>query len=240
MASKRKISLWFFVQPLIFTALLWLIFGIDHLLGLDLTRYSLEPRNVKALYGILTFPLLHGSLEHIASNTISIFVLLTAVRYFFPALFTKVFIVSFLIPGVLTWIIGRPSLHLGASGMIYALAAFLFVSGVVRSNRYLLALSLLVVFLYGNMVWYVFPIEDGISWEGHLSGAVTGFILGVFFKDKEPTHLIKEKEYFTEDEENPLIGDLWKGQENTLNNSGSSANEPRIIYHIKKKKDIED
>ena len=239
MSTNKKISLWVFVQPFIFTALLWIIFGVDYLFNLGLSQYSLQPRSLAAWYGIFTFPLLHGSLEHIASNTVSIFVLLTAVRYFFPSLFSRVFIVTFLLPGILTWFIGRPSLHLGASGMIYALAAFLFLSGVLRSNRYLLALSLLMVFLYGNMVWYVFPIEDGISWEGHLSGALTGFILGFVYRKQEPTHLVKEKEYFTEDIENPLIGDLWKGENNTLPENNKNQEPPKIIYHIKKNQNHE-
>ena len=236
MTNQKKQSYWVFVQPLLFVLLLWVVYGVDQLFDLRLYRYALEPRTASGLLGIFTFPLLHGSIEHIAGNSISVLTLLTGVRYFFPQLFTRVFLWSYVLPGVLTWIIARPSYHLGASGMIYALSAFLFVSGIIRSNRYLLALSLLVVFLYGSSFWYMFPIEDGISWEGHLSGAITGLLLGILYRKEKPTVYVKEKTYFedeSDDDEDPLIGDLWK-------NEANPTHPTRIVYHIKQDQSAQD
>lgn len=214
MKEKNKLW-WVFVQPFLFVLLLWVIFGLDEYFKLHLYQYSLLPRDIDQWYGIVTFPLIHGSVEHIAGNSWSIFVLLVGVRYFFPSLFGRVFWMSFILPGVITFFIARPSFHLGASGMVYALTSFLFFSGVIRLNRYLLAMSMLVVFLYGNSVWYIFPIEEGISWEGHLSGAIIGLLMSIFYRNTEPTSFVKEKEYFENetDEEDPLIGDLWKPEE---------------------------
>jgi membrane associated rhomboid family serine protease len=210
--SDNKKLWWVFVQPFLFVALLWAIFGLDLYLDLNLYQYSLLPRDISQWFGVFTFPLIHGGIDHIAGNTWSIFILLAAVRYFFPQIFGKVFWASFLLPGVITFFIARPSFHLGASGMVYSLVAFLFFSGVIRLNRYLLALSMLMVFLYGNSVWYIFPIEEGISWEGHLSGGIIGLALAIVFRKSEPTVYVKEKEYFKEEtsEDDPIIGDLWK------------------------------
>jgi membrane associated rhomboid family serine protease len=180
--SDNKKLWWVFVQPFLFVALLWAIFGLDLYLDLNLYQYSLLPRDFSQWFGVFTFPLIHGGIDHIAGNTWSIFILLAAVRYFFPQIFGKVFWASFLLPGVITFFIARPSFHLGASGMVYSLVAFLFFSGVIRLNRYLLALSMLMVFLYGNSVWYIFPIEEGISWEGHLSGGIIGLALAIVFR----------------------------------------------------------
>lgn len=213
MNFKNPQWLWIFVQPFLFVALLWGVFGLDYLFNLELYKYSLIPRDISQWFGVFTFPLLHGGIEHIAGNSWTLFVLLTGVRYFFPKVFDKVFWVSWILPGLFTWFFARDSYHLGASGMVYALVTFLLISGIVRANRYLWAMSLLIVFSYGYMFWYIFPIEDGISWEGHLSGAFTGIILSYLFRKVEPTHLVREKEYFvdeTEEEEDPLIGDLWK------------------------------
>lgn len=233
MSDNKKIW-WVFVQPFLFVAMLWAIYGLDIYFDLDLYQYSLLPRDYMQWFGILTFPLIHGGLDHIAGNTLSIFVLLAGVRYFFPQLFGKVFWLSFIFPGIITFYIARPSFHLGASGMVYSLVAFLFFSGMIRLNRYLLALSMLMVFLYGNSVWYIFPIEDGISWEGHLSGAIVGLFLAIVFRKMEPTLYAKEKEYFKDDTdaEDSVIGDLWKPS----NERKPIEEKPRspIVYIVKK------
>lgn len=225
---------WVFVQPFLFVALLWVVFGLDSYLDLNLYQYSLLPRDYNQWYGVFTFPLIHGDFDHIAGNAWSIFALLVGVRYFFPQLFGKVFWASFTLPGIIIFFIARPSFHLGASGMVYALVAFLFFSGVLRLNRYLLALSMLMVFLYGNSVWYIFPIEDGISWEGHLSGGIVGLALAIIFRKTEPTTYIKEKEYFREDtgEEDPVIGDLWKPSSERENKEENT--QAPFVYIIKK------
>lgn len=191
--AKRRQYI-FFLMPALFILLLWFVFGIEQLFDLDLAKFSIQPRTNRGLLGVLVFPLLHGSLSHLAGNTSSLFILLVAVRYVFPQLYTRVFWLAYFVPGIITWVIGRPAFHLGASGMIYMLVVFVFISGVIRANRYLLALSLLTVFLYGSMIWGIFPIEEGISWEGHLAGAFTGFAVAIWYRKELPADAVKEKE----------------------------------------------
>lgn len=219
----------FLLLPAIFIVLLWSVFGFETLFQLDFSRFAIEPRTKSGLLGILLFPLLHGDVAHLAGNTVSLFVLLVTVRYIFPQLFFRVFVLSYFIPGVLTWLIGRPSYHLGASGMIYALVVFVFISGVIRVNRYLLALSLLVVFLYGSMFWGIFPLEDGISWEGHLGGAITGFLMAIWYRKELPIQEVIETEPEWDDDESDDFDD-WDEENEPL-----QENEPRIKYHYKPK-----
>jgi membrane associated rhomboid family serine protease len=225
--SSNQAKFAFLLFPGLFIVLLWLIFGIEFLFDLDLTVYSIEPREATGLLGILFFPLLHGGIEHIAGNTISLFVLLVTVRYIFPQLFVRVFLLSYFVPGIITWLIARPAYHLGASGMIYALVVFVFISGVIRVNRYLLALSMLVVFWYGGLFWGIFPMEDGISWEGHLGGALTGFFMAIWFRNELPIEEVIEEEPEWEDDDFDDFDD-WKGEPDTTSESA-----PRIKYHFK-------
>jgi membrane associated rhomboid family serine protease len=211
----------FLYLPALFVVLIWLVFGIDWLFELNLAQYAVEPRTFSGLVGLLTCPLLHGDLEHIAANSVSLFVLLVAARYIFPQIFLQIFVATYLFPGLITWFIGRPALHLGASGMIYALAAFMFISGVIRVNRYLLAVSLLVVFLYGSLFWGLFPIEQSISWEGHLGGALTGFFLALWYRKEDPVEDVQEHEPEWDDDEPDF--DDWKDDPDTTENG----------YHIK-------
>jgi len=224
--KKRKFT--FLLLPSLFIALLWVVFGVEFLFSLDFAEYAVEPRTLNGLFGILVFPLIHGSIEHIAGNTVSLFVLLVTVRYIFPQLFFRVLLFSYFVPGIITWFIGRPAYHLGASGMIYTLVVFIFISGVIRVNRYLLALSMLVVFMYGSLFWGIFPLEEGISWEGHLGGAVTGFILALWYRNADPIDEVIEKEPdWDEDEDDDSVHDDWK------NYPHPNDQNPHITYHYK-------
>ena len=130
----------------------------------------------------------------------------------------EIFLWLFLVSGLWLWVIGRPSLHIGASGVIYSLASFLFVSGIIRKNPRLSSISLIVVFLYGSMIWGVFPTKPTVSWEGHLSGMVSGIIVAIFFKNDGP---LRKKYQWEIDEEH----------ENTIVNQKP---ETTITYTIKK------
>ena len=127
-----------------------------------------------------------------------LFVLLVALFYFYQKIAYKVLLLGILFSGLLTWIIGRPSYHIGASGVVYLLVSFVFFSGVFRKYYRLIALSLTVVFLYGSMVWYIFPTEEGISWEGHLSGFIVGFVFAFLFRKIGPQ---PEKFVFSKNED---------------------------------------
>ncbi|MCK5820343.1 MAG: rhomboid family intramembrane serine protease [Bacteroidales bacterium] len=174
------------VFPMIFIIVIWIIFVLDLSLKLDLFYWGLYPRKLSGLWGILFSPLLHGSLKHIIANTIPIFVLSTGLFYFYRDLAFRVLVLSYIITGVLVWCFGRPSYHIGASGLIYALAGFLFFSGVLRKHVGLMAISLIIVFQYGSLVWGIFPLEEKVSWEGHLMGLVTGVILSLIYRNQGP------------------------------------------------------
>ena len=146
---------------------------------------------MSGLKGVFFSPFIHSDIYHLYHNSLPLFILTLALFYFYRDLAWKIIIWGILCSGFLTWIIGRPSYHLGASGLIYVLVSFIFFKGIQVSNYRFIALSLLVVFLYGSMIWYVFPLDEKISWEGHLSGFIIGTLFSFIFKSKS----IKKERY---------------------------------------------
>ena len=175
----------------LFLAALWLVFLLDALLGLKLNRFGLRPGSVPGLIGVVTAPLLHGSLSHIFSNSISLVVSLTAILYLYPNSSTRVIPMIWLGSGLMAWLIGRPSMHFGASGLIYGLLAYVFFSGILRRDMRSVAVSLLVGFLYGSMIWGVLPIRPHMSWELHLSGGLMGVLLAFFYRKWDRVPVIR-------------------------------------------------
>lgn len=178
------------VPALSFTMLMWFVFYVERRFLLDFSSYGVRPESWEGLRGVLLSPFIHSGISHLWSNTMPLLVLGTALSYFYRHQALRVILLGVLMSGLLTWFIGRPSYHIGASGVIYVLVFFLFFKGIVTKHYRLIALSFLVAFFYGSLVWYVFPVERGISWEGHLSGAIAGTALAVFSKSKLP---LKEK-----------------------------------------------
>jgi membrane associated rhomboid family serine protease len=175
----------------LFLAALWLVFLLDAFLGLKLNRFGLRPGSVPGLIGVVTAPLLHGSLSHIFSNSISLVVSLTAILYLYPNSSTRVIPMIWLGSGLMAWLIGRPSMHFGASGLIYGLLAYVFFSGILRRDMRSVAVSLLVGFLYGSMIWGVLPIRPHMSWELHLSGGLMGVLLAFFYRKWDRVPVIR-------------------------------------------------
>ena len=167
---------------LVFIGILWTIFILDAVFGLRLGQYGLRPGSLPGLSGIVTAPLLHGSFQHLLSNTLPMFISLTATLYLYPNSAVRVIPLVWIGSGLLAWFIGRPSLHFGASGLIYGLLAYVFFSGILRRDMRSISVSLLVGFLYGSMVWGVLPIRPQMSWEMHLTGAVTGTLLAFVYR----------------------------------------------------------
>ncbi len=164
------------------TGLLWLILFVDGLFGLELVRFGLRPRHLTGLIGLLTAPLLHAGVEHLFSNTAPLIVSMTTILYLYPRSSVRVIPIIWIGSGLLAWFIGRPSLHFGASGFIYGLLAFVFISGILRLEMRSVAVSVLVWFLYGSMIWGVLPIRPNMSWELHLSGAILGVVLAIVYR----------------------------------------------------------
>jgi membrane associated rhomboid family serine protease len=174
-------SVW--LVPALLLILIWSIFVAENSFHVDLTSHGILPRSLQGLQGILFSPFLHGDLNHIANNSIPLFVLTVALIYFYRAISLKVLIYGILLSGLITWVIGRESYHIGASSLIYVLVSFIFFKGMMTQYYRLMALSLTVVMFYGGMVWYVFPdVDNTISWEGHLAGLITGFGFAAYFK----------------------------------------------------------
>lgn len=189
--------------PLLLVFVLWVVYWIEIKFRFDFTTYGVYPREIKGLFGILASPFIHSGIEHLYKNSIPILVLTASLFYFYKDIAWKSLLYGLLGSGLLTWIIGRSSYHIGASGMVYFLASFLFFKGLRSKNYRLIALSLVVVFLYGSLVWGTMPGKPGISWEGHLSGFITGFILSFILKSSHFSSLpsiekpkpISEKEH---------------------------------------------
>jgi len=177
---------------------------MEHVFGVDLHTLGILPRTPSNWYGIITHVFIHGDLTHLIDNSIPLFILTATLFYFYEKIADIVFILLWIFTGILLWLMGRDDWHIGASGLIYALAAFLFVGGILRRHIPLLAVSLMVVFLYGNMIWHVFPWQqdDPVSWEGHLSGSIAGVIISLAFYKYGPQRTVKEwhEEQDTEDQ----------------------------------------
>lgn len=188
------------VIPLILVALMWVVRIAEVSIGIDWGRFGLMPHSAKGLVGIFTLPFLHGSWEHLFSNSVPIIVLGTALYYFYPTLANRVMLVTWLASGMLTWCLGSPhSTHIGASALVYGLNLFLIASGFIRGNRTLIVISLIMVFLYGGFVWGMIPELaelQSISWEGHLSGAIMGVALAFLLRKEGPQ---KEVHHWEED-----------------------------------------
>jgi membrane associated rhomboid family serine protease len=168
--------------PLYFVLLLWVVFWIEVKFGFRFVSYGIYPREVLGLRGVFLSPFIHGDLEHLYNNSIPLLMLMAALRFFYRDHALKVIVFGIIGSGLLTWIIARESYHIGASGLVYVLVSFIFFKGIQTQYYRLVALSLTIIFVYGGLVWYVFPdVKEGISWEGHLAGFLVGFVFSLIF-----------------------------------------------------------
>jgi membrane associated rhomboid family serine protease len=189
--------------PLLFILLIWIVFWFEIRFGFDFNYLGIQPRTVKGLRGVIFSPFIHSDIKHLFHNTIPLFVLSMALFYFYRNISWKVLLVGAILTGIFTWGIGRPANHIGASGVIYLLASFLFFKGIFSKHFRLIALSLIVVFLYGGMLWFVVPVDPKISWEGHLSGLVVGLILALVFRQNimiQPKYEWEKEDYNEEND----------------------------------------
>ncbi len=174
------------LAPMLAVLLIWTVFFIEVRFQINFNHLGIYPRTLSGLKGVLLSPFLHGSIDHLYNNTLPVAILTSALFYFYRGISLRVLLFGILLSGLLTWLIARPSYHIGASGLIYVLASFIFFKGIFTRHYRLVALSLAVVFIYGSMLWYIFPVQGGISWEGHLSGFITGLFLAIFLKAEVP------------------------------------------------------
>jgi membrane associated rhomboid family serine protease len=163
---------------------MWLIFTIQNALQLNLGIFGIEPRTTLGLVGIITSPMIHGNALHIASNTVPLLFLGWALFFFYPQIGKPVFYFCYFGTNVLIWLFARPSIHIGASGLVYGLAAFLIFFGIFKRDIKSIAISAVVILLYGGLVYGLLPNQPGVSWESHLFGAVIGGVVAYFMVDK--------------------------------------------------------
>lgn len=162
---------------------LWSIRIIDILLPADLNRFGILPRTMEGLAGIILSPFLHGDFTHLLSNSIPLLILLSITLSFYQKTGKKVILIIIVMGGALVWLFGRSAFHIGASGLIYGLAAFLFTSGFFRNNFKSVLVSVIVFFAYGGLIYGIFPIHSWMSWEGHLFGAIAGFFSAYIYRN---------------------------------------------------------
>lgn len=209
--------MWLALLPaMLIVAIIWLSFMITHA-GVSDWNYSslgIKPGDVSGLKGIIFSPFLHTSFSHLWSNTLSLLILIWLLFYFYSRIAFSTLLYLWVLSGAVTWVIGRDSYHVGASGLVFAILFFLFFSGLFRKYIPLVAVSMIVAFIYGGTVWSIFPITEmvdaSISWEGHLSGAISGLLLAVIFRKQGP-----QKPVETWEEENDTDIDAFTEDEST-------------------------
>lgn len=185
-----------FYFPVLLIVILWLIKGMELLSGISFSNYGIFPLKIEGLPGIVLAPLIHADLNHLFSNSFSLLILTAAIFYFYKPIAFKIIILVWVVTGLCVWLGGRKAYHIGASGLVYGFASFLFFSGILRKNINLLAISLLVIFLYGGLIWGIFPIFPEMSWESHFFGGITGLVFAFVYAKEGPQ---KEEKHWGEE-----------------------------------------
>jgi membrane associated rhomboid family serine protease len=205
--------------PVLFLICIWTLHLLKALSLLDIDNFGIYPRSLLGLRGLFFTPLIHADFGHLFNNSVPLFVLGSGLFYFYPGLAPRIILWLWIISGLGIWLIGRDAYHIGASGLVYGLAAFLFFSGIFRNIIRLIAMALLVIFLYGSLIWGVFPIQWDISWEGHLFGGVTGVFLALYYlkegpQPERPAWMDEQDEDVTDPEDSSPEDEYWKIDKN--------------------------
>jgi len=198
------------VFPLAVVAVMWIVKIAEYYTGSDFGELGIMPLTAKGLIGIVTAPFIHADFGHLVANTIPMFVSLSIIFYFYREVAFQVFFLVWLFTGVWVWSFARDdSFHIGASGLVYGYISFLFFSGMIRRNARLMAISFLIIFLYGGFFWGIFPDffpKRNISWESHLMGGIAGIVMAIFYRKKglqrEVYHWEEDDDDDEEDDEN--------------------------------------
>lgn len=228
--------------PLFFVLLLWYVFWFQVEFFPVIKSFGISPLTISGIKGIFFSPFIHSDIQHLYHNSIPLFVLMALLFYFYKEIAWKVIIYGIILSGLITWCIGRPGNHIGVSGLIYVLVSFIFFKGIFAKYYRLVALSLLIIFLYGSMIWYVFPVEEGMSWEGHLAGLITGFLFSIVFKKsivKPEKYIWQQPDYNEEDD--PFLRHFDENgnfiEHIEQEESEKQSENPNINYNYKEQKD---
>lgn len=184
--TEKKIFKYSLLISFAIVGLFWAVKIVSDILHIDLTTYGILPLQIKGLKGILFSPFVHASYDHLISNSIPFLILSFALLYFYRNLAYRIFFLIYILSGICVWLGGREAWHIGASGVVYGMASFLFFSGIFRKDLNLLTVSIIVAFIYGSMFWGIFPIKPEISWESHLWGSASGLLLSIYYRHQGP------------------------------------------------------
>lgn len=168
--------------PFALTALIWGVHIYLTVFDIDPGRYGIMSQRVWGLRGIITAPVIHGSWGHLISNTFPLLVLLTMVLYFYRKVAMRAFWMIYFLTGISVWLFARPVSHIGASGVVYGLVAFIFWNGIFRRSFRSIILAGIVMLLYSGMFMGILPQQEGISWESHLLGSLAGILASFWYK----------------------------------------------------------
>ena len=197
--EKRRLLLSMLI-PFLLVSFMLLIRVAEVIFEADFYFLGIFPRKLSSLAGIITSPFIHSGFRHLFNNALPLLILGTALFYLYSPVAFRVLFWIMLLTGLAVWMTGRPAWHIGASGIVYGLASFLFVSGIIRRHIPLMGLSLLVAFLYGEMVWGIFPgFRIDISWESHMLGAAAGLLLAIWYRAEGPQRPVP---FYEKEEEN--------------------------------------
>lgn len=181
---KSETAIWpRLALPAFFLFVMWAVELVETVLHTSFAALGILPREPERLFGVLTAPFIHGTWDHILSNSLP-FAALSAILFLgFRRVSYPVFIYIYLITGLAVWGLARGgTFHIGASGLVYGLFGFVFFSGIFRGDIRSIGIALAVGFFYGGMVWGVMPNQPGISWESHLFGMVAGAVLAYRYR----------------------------------------------------------
>jgi membrane associated rhomboid family serine protease len=213
--EEEKNMLRAMLVPILLVTIMWAVKIIEVVGGYKLSFLGIYPLKWESLPGILLTPFIHADFRHLSANTVPIFILGSALFYFYRNIAWRILLLIWIFTGIWVWIGARPSYHIGASGIVYGLSAFIFVSGIIRKHTGLMAIALIVVFLYGSLIWGIFPEffpQERISWESHLYGLVAGVVLAFYYRKEGPQR--KKYSWEFEDEEDEESDDdedaYWK------------------------------
>ncbi len=172
--------------PLLVIIVMWVVKLVEWYTKSDFSALGILPQSYEGLLGLFTAPFIHADFEHLTANTVPMFITLSIIFYFYKEIALKVFFLVWLFTNVWVWSFAVPhTSHIGASGLVYGFVTFLLLSGLIRRNARLMAISMLIIFLYGGLFWGIFPDffpHRNISWESHLMGGIAGFVMAVFYR----------------------------------------------------------
>jgi membrane associated rhomboid family serine protease len=252
--EKKRLSTSIYFA-LIVVAMLWLVKAVELIGGISFATFGVMPLKLKGLAGILLSPLIHADMGHLTANSAPMFFLTAALVYFYRKDAIRIFSILWILTGLWVWLFARGnSYHIGASGVVYGLAAFHLIGGIIRKEPRLMAFSMLVIFLYGSMVWGFFPDffpKKNISWESHLMGAIAGVLLGIYYRKAGPQAKVYDWGEEDEDEMNDEVEVKIEDEPNKGSNEQAETiaatatqeeNQPttdtnpyNILYHYKPK-----